>query len=103
MKLKKKDLDPKIHLFASRKGDEIYVNVVNADCKKAKDVTLHFEEDMETVSTETLRGDSITDYNSVECPDKIRRKAGSLPEYGKDGFVFHAEAASVNVLKFRKK
>lgn len=103
MKLKKKDLDPKIHLFASCKGDEIYVNVVNADCKRAKDVTLHFEEDMETVSTETLRGDSITDYNSVECPDKVRRKAGSLPEYGKDGFVFHAEAASVNVLKFRKK
>lgn len=39
MKLKKKDVDPKIHLFASCKGDEIYVNVVNADCKKAKDVT----------------------------------------------------------------
>lgn len=94
-------LDRELHVFASRRDDQIYVNVVHAGCGEAKRVELCFDDEVEAVRTETLKSGCITDFNSAQEPDKIRKKEGELPEKAGDRYVFWVEAASVNVLSFR--
>ena len=98
-----KSLDEDIYLFASGKDQEIYINIINADCKNAKTVELSFDKEIEAVSVQTLKSSCMTDYNSVEEPDKIRKKDGKIPVKTDGKYVFCADAASVNVLTFSVK
>ena len=98
-----KSLDEDIYLFASGKDQEIYVNIINADCKNAKTVELSFDKEAEAANVQTLKSSCMTDYNSVEEPDKIRKTHGKIPVKTDGKYVFCADAASVNVLTFSVK
>lgn len=92
--------DEKVHVFASVKGRDVYVNLVNADMKEDKTVQLAFSGRMEYVSGQALECRDPHDCNTKEEPDKIRAKESRRPDGAKQLFTVRMEAASVQVLHF---
>lgn len=95
--------DAKIHIFASEKCGEVYLNLVNADMKEEKEVELAFTEAVEYVSGQALECEDVHDCNTKEEPDKLRAKECRRPECTQQRAVIRMKPASIQVLRFHVK
>lgn len=94
--------EEKIHVFASEKDENIYVNIVNADMKKKTKVKISFTEPVRFVSGNVLESPDPHSCNTKEVPDSICTKECRTPVENEQKFTITAEAASVQVLCFEK-
>ncbi|MDO4337789.1 MAG: alpha-L-arabinofuranosidase C-terminal domain-containing protein [Eubacteriales bacterium] len=92
--------DEKLHIFASVKGEDVYINLINADMTREKEVPLSFSSPMEFVSGQALECADPHDCNTKEEPDKIRAGESGTPERTEDGFIVKLKPASIQVLHF---
>ncbi|WP_343208037.1 alpha-N-arabinofuranosidase [Anaerolentibacter hominis] len=91
----------RLHTFASRKNDRIYVNIVNADMDKESELSICFEENTKPVQVTVLAADAPDACNTFDMPDRVRAKAGRLPEKKEDTYRIKLPAASVSVCEFQ--
>lgn len=92
--------DDKIHLFASVKEGEVYINLVNADMTQEKEICLALPEETVYVSGTVLKSGDPHDCNTKEAPDRVRAEECRFPERVESGFAVRMEPASVRVLRF---
>lgn len=93
--------DEKIFAFASRKGRQVQINLVNTDMKQEKQAVLKLTENAEFISGKVLCSNNPHDYNTAREPDKVRAGRITDIEIGEDGFQIVLPAASVQVYCFR--
>lgn len=91
-----------IYVFASEKGNHVFVNLINADMTKEQEIFLEFADGKKLCpeSVQTIWAEKASDYNSAQEPDKIRCRQGVMPAGREGGFLYSAKPASVNVLSF---
>ena len=92
--------DEKIHLFASVKEGELYINLVNTDMNRDKQICLALPEKTVYVSGTVLKSADPHDCNTKEEPDRVRAEECRSPERVENGFAVRLEPASVRVLRF---
>lgn len=92
-----------LYTFASVKGQDIYLNVINADYSESHDIELSCVQEMDFCGVKTLKGDKPESYNSFENPECIKSKAGEKPVRKGDCYRMQIPAASVSVYHFRLK
>lgn len=91
--------DEKIFAFASRKGNKISVNIVNADMTQEKEVSFELQ-GASCISGTVLCADDPHACNTVAEPDRVRAKGAEKPVQRENGFLIHLPAASVQIFTF---
>lgn len=94
------ETDEKVHVFASRKGNEVYVNLVNADMTREKTVSLSLT-GAAWVSGTVLASDDVHACNTAAQPDRVRARAAEQPQEADGVFSLRLPAASVQTCSFR--
>ncbi|MDL2302160.1 alpha-N-arabinofuranosidase [Lachnospiraceae bacterium OttesenSCG-928-D06] len=93
-----------VHIFASRKGEIISINLINTSYEEEKEVCLCLSEAAECIKITRLAG-APSAYNSVENPYLVQAEEISIKEVIKEDnqriFRCNMKAASVNVYQFR--
>ncbi len=92
-----------IYSFASVKDGIVSVNIVNADIKSARNLSIEFDGDVEFTANIVLKGSTPNAYNSPENPVNVVPTVGRSPDFTDDSWCAEVPPASVSVYTFRLK
>lgn len=94
-----RDADSGAHVFTSRSGDTVTVNLINPHMTRDVDVELEFEASVTVMAMEVLTSDVPTRHNTASEPDAVRSRAVAVD--GRSDTMHRVElpAGSVTVVR----
>ncbi len=104
LKVPRQDAGSGIYTFASKQGNRIFVDLINASYDEAKLINLDFVNDVVVTSMTQLVADDVHDYNTAEHPKTVRSKEIDVSDFSADRYQqLRLPAGSVNTLEVRIK